>query len=642
MATKASGAAARLKSGKGSLDSVQGNLNSACRVANSVLLKAATRRDFRIPYFRAVFCTMLKVAHSRGPFMTHHRIQILAGFGLLLLLPSGCRSDSVSQADAKREAASSESISGPQRLSDDGEASLHNFLNAAEMSDLHWPNFSNYQEEAKEFYDAAGGVLPWIHQGKPTAQARAIIQALKNAADKGLRPEDYDGPQWDERLAKIERSTDVQESDRVKFDLALTVCTMRYISDLHVGRVNPRLFHFGLDIDDKRIDLSEFVSKNLVAATDIIAALETVEPPFPIYRRTQDALKKYMEFARLDDGELLPVFARSIKPGDSYAGVPRLARLLALLGDLPAEDAEAPEEGNYQGPLVEAVKHFQRRHGLEPNGILDAPTLKNLNTPLSRRVTQLQLAMERMRWLPHQFQRPPIVVNIPEFRLYVVNDEYLSVFTMKVVVGKAYGHQTPVFANAIKSVIFRPYWNVPLSIVRAEMIPHLDKDPAYFAKNSYEIVDRNGEVVSAAPVNKEVRAQLRAGKLRVRQTPGPQNALGLVKFEFPNEYAVYMHGTPAEQLFSRSRRDFSHGCIRVEDPAKLASWVLRDLPNWSEDGIRAAMNGEKTLVVDLKVPIPVLIFYSTAVVLEGGDVHFFDDIYGLDADLERALAQDVP
>jgi len=574
--------------------------------------------------------------------MTLRHAQLLAGLAFVMLSLAGCRTESAIRAEAKTQAAPSRSTSGQQPLSSEGEASLRNYLNTADLPDLHWPNFANYQKEAKEFYDAAGGALPWIDQGKPTAQARAIILSLKNAADKGLRPEDYDGPLWDARLAKFEGTAAVQESDLVKFDLALTVSTMRYISDLHMGRVNPLLFHFGLDIDHQQIDLSEFLRQKLVGATDVDAVLETVEPPFPIYRRTQDALKKYMEFARLDDGELLPVPSRAIKPGDSYAGVPRLAKMLALLGDLPTVDKETSGEGNYQGPLVDAVKHFQRRHGLEPNGILDAPTLRELNTPLSRRVTQLQLALERMRWLPHEFTRPPIVVNIPEFRLYALNEKYVTAFTMKVVVGKAYGHQTPVFANEIRSVIFRPYWNVPQSIVKAEMIPHLKKDPSYLSKNSYEIVDKDERVVREGPVSDETLAELRAGKLRIRQTPGPENALGLVKFEFPNQYDVYMHGTPAKELFSRTRRDFSHGCIRVEDPVKLADWVFQGMPEWTEDNIRSAMNGEKTMEVKLKEPIPVLIFYSTAVVLEGEEPHFFQDIYALDADLLRALAQHVP
>jgi murein L,D-transpeptidase YcbB/YkuD len=188
-------------------------------------------------------------------------------------------------------------------------------------------------------------------------------------------------------------------------------------------------------------------------------------------------------------------------------------------------------------------------------------------------------------------------------------------------------------------VIFRPYWNVPESIVKAELIPHLKKNPSYFSQNDYEIVDRHENVVSEEADNKEVIAQLIAGKVRVRQMPGPQNALGLLKFEFPNQYDVYMHGTPAKALFARTRRDFSHGCIRLEDPVELAKWILQDRPEWSEENMRAAMNGDTRVEVKLKEPIPVLIFYSTAVVLDGGEAHFYDDIYGLDAELEQILAQ---
>jgi murein L,D-transpeptidase YcbB/YkuD len=174
------------------------------------------------------------------------------------------------------------------------------------------------------------------------------------------------------------------------------------------------------------------------------------------------------------------------------------------------------------------------------------------------------------------------------------------------------------------------------------MLPHLEKDPAYLSENSLEVVDKDEKVVSGGPVTEDIEEQLRAGKLRVRQTPGPKNALGLVKFEFPNEYDVYMHSTPSTELFSRTRRDFSHGCIRLEDPPALAKWVLRGMPEWTEENIRAAMNGDQTKAVRLREPIPVLIFYSTAVVVDDGEVHFFDDIYGLDASLEQALAKAAP
>jgi murein L,D-transpeptidase YcbB/YkuD len=264
-------------------------------------------------------------------------------------------------------------------------------------------------------------------------------------------------------------------------------------------------------------------------------------------------------------------------------------------------------------------------------------TVKDLNTPLSHRVAQLQLTLERWRWLPHQFQRPPIIVNIPEFRLRAVDEQYHWVLFMKVVVGRAYRHRTPVFAANIKSVIFRPYWNVPLSIVRAELLPHIEKDPAYLAKNSYEVVDSAGTVVGQGTVSEQIKRQLRSGKLGIRQTPGPNNALGLLKFDFPNPHDVYMHGTPAMELFSRSRRDFSHGCIRVEDPVALAAWLLRGNPEWNTDHIRAATLAETTFRVDLERPIPVLIVYGTAVVMEDGEVHLFRDIYGQDAALEQAL-----
>ena len=530
-------------------------------------------------------------------------------------------------------------VSPPQQLSEIGKAQLHAIVNSAELADLRWPNFAKYRSEVRELYDSFDGALPWIVASRPTAQALAIIQVLKSADREGLNPEDYDGPRWDNRIGVLQQPSPASESDLIQFDLALTVSAMRYVSDLHLGRISPRLFHLELDIDHTTFDLSEFLRQNLVSASDIDTAIEAVEPPFPSYGRTLNALRTYLELARRDDGELLPVPRKAIRPGDSYAGVPRLMRLLVLLGDLTEKEKEkgVVPPAQYQGALVAAVKRFQQRHGLEPNGLIDVQTVKDLNTPLSRRVAQLQLTLERLRWLPHQFQRPPIIVNIPEFRLRAIDEQYHWVLFMKVVVGRAYRHRTPVFAANIKSVIFRPYWNVPLSIVRAELLPHIEKDPAYLAKNSYEIVNGAETVADQGSLSEQIKGQLRSGKLGIRQTPGPNNALGLLKFDFPNPYDVYMHGTPAMELFSRSRRDFSHGCIRVEDPVALAAWLLRDKPEWTADHIRAATLAEKTFRVDLEHPVPVLIVYGTAVVMENGEVDFFRDIYRQDTALEQAL-----
>src|SRR5271168_513127 len=210
--------------------------------------------------------------------------------------------------------------------------------------------------------------------------------------------------------------------------------------------------------------------------------------------------------------------------------------------------------------------------------------------------------------------------------------------TMPVVVGKAYRKQTPVFTGNMQYVIFRPYWNVPPSIQQAELVPKLRADRGYLASHGFEVVDGD-EVVTDGAVSDEVFDELREGRLSIRQKPGPKNALGLVKFIFPNSYDVYLHSTPSPELFSRARRDFSHGCIRVQDPAALAAWVLRDMPGWDADKVRAVMNGDETVQVDLDHPIPVLILYSTAVVEPDGQVHFFDDIYGYDKALEKALAE---
>ena len=575
---------------------------------------------------------------------TLYRLVGLISCTVPLFLAAGCQKDFDNPAGTIESLApgNAHADSGPQQLTREGTASLLAILEKGELLELRWPGFQNHQTEVKEFYGSFNDTLPWLRESEPTPQALAIIRELYRAETKGLRPEDYDGSKWDERIETLRKATPAPELDLVRFDVALTISAMRYISDLHIGRVNPRLFHFGLDIDHRQFDLSEFVRLELVDAKDVSAVMRTIDPPFPAYHRTIDALNRYLELARQDDGEPLPAPPKVLKPGDSYADVARLARRLRLVGDFPPQEEASPLGLIYQGSLVDAVKHFQERHGLDASGRIDAQTLKQLNTPLRRRVIQLQLSLDRWRWLPHEFERPPIVVNIPEFRLHADNEEYQWALSMKVVVGKAYRHQTPVFANQIKSVIFRPYWNVPISIQRAEMLPQIEKNPSYLVEHSYEIVDRSGNVVSKDTVTDEMQKLLRSGKLGIRQRPGPDNALGLVKFEFPNPYDVYMHGTPAMQLFSRSRRDFSHGCIRVEDPVALTAWVLRDNPEWTSERIHKAMNGDATIHVHLTNPIPVLILYSTAVVEENGEVHFFDDIYGHDAALEHALNQDYP
>jgi murein L,D-transpeptidase YcbB/YkuD len=289
--------------------------------------------------------------------------------------------------------------------------------------------------------------------------------------------------------------------------------------------------------------------------------IDTVCPPLLVTTTVAAGLvvftvtDQYRKLAREDNGESLPFAGKTIEPGDSYAGIPQLFRLLRLLGDL-APGATAPSSSIYQGTLLEAVQHFQASHGIESTGRIDGETLNALNIPIAHRVAQLGLALERWRWVPHEFVRPGIVLNIPEFRLQS-DDRALS---MKVVVDKGYGHMTPVFAGEIQSVTFRPDWDVPLRIVREEFLPRIQENPAYLDENSYYVVDREGRVIEDEPGKEEVIERLRSGELGIRERPGGDNALGLVKFDFLNQSDMYMHGKP-----STEQRDFNRGCIQVED-----------------------------------------------------------------------------
>jgi murein L,D-transpeptidase YcbB/YkuD len=520
-------------------------------------------------------------------------------------------------------------------------SALRNIASSGRLSELRWPDFSDYRTHVMNFYAVTDYGLVWVHDNQPTREAQEAVQVLSQADRKGLKAEDYDGPRWSERIASLQKSSLPEE--QAHFDAALTVCLMRYVSDLHIGKVNPRHFKFNLDVGPKKYDLPSFLREKLINSSNVQAELEQVEPPFAGYRRTQEALQHYLDLMAQKDEGPLSIPAKAVEAGAEYTDASRLARRLQLLGDLSSADADSENTARYAGALVTAVKHFQERHGLAPDGRLGVETLKQLNTPLTFRVEQLRLTLERWRWVPYEFKQPPIVVNIPEFRLRAYDSTGSVGFESNVIVGKSYRHQTPVFEREMKFVVFRPYWNVPPSIQRSEIVPAIKKDRDYIAKRNYEVVTTHGALVTSGSINDDVLQQLSGGRLSVRQKPGPSNALGLVKLMFPNEYNVYLHSTPTQGLFSQSRRDFSHGCIRVEKAAELAAWVLRDKPEWTLDRVRTTMqDGKDNQQINLTTPQPVLILYGTAVVDNLGQVHFFNDIYGHDAALEKALARGYP
>jgi len=528
-----------------------------------------------------------------------------------------------------------------QTLSAAGAPALHAIVDSGRNADLRWSDFTAYKIEVAKLYETNGYSLLWVQNGRLRPQGLAVVVLLQNADAKGLDPEDYDGPRWEGRLLKLAQTP--SEPDLVSFDTALTVSAMRYIRAIHCGRVNPKEFKFELDMGGEQLPLAEFIQTQIVNAGDPAAEIQKLEPPFTGYRKLLALLPVYEGYAKRTEGPKLPPVTKTVRPGQPYAGVARLGQFLQTIDDIPAAIQLNPNATLYDGVLVEGVKHYQDRHGETPTGNLDTRTINELNTPPEVRIRQIKLTLERWRWLPHSFSQPPVVVNLPEYRVRAMNPDGTVAFYKNVIIGKAYGHKSPVFEKEIQYVVFRPYWEVTPSIQRGEIVPHIQKDPNYIARNHFEVVTSKGEVVTDNQVSPEVLEGIRSLHLMVRQKPGDTNSLGLVKIIFPNPDNVYLHGTDAPGLFSSDVRDFSHGCIRVQNPEDLVAWVLRNNPGWDLQRVKATMNGEKNnLQVNLATRIPVLIVYGSATVNEENQIRFFDDIYGYDAELDKALAREHP
>lgn len=503
---------------------------------------------------------------------------------------------------------------------------------AGRLEGLRHPELGALQSDLDALYRKSDWGLLWIEQGRPSRAARELVSHLAKADAAGLRSEDYDAGALARRLEALGPKTPVVEV--AKLDASLSIAALRNVSDLSIGRANPERASVAIEVEGRSLDLASFVAR-LAASSEPGALLAKVEPASPRYLALRRALARHRELAA-DATKMPPPDLGKLRPGQRHPGVPHLRRWLATLGDLPAESA-AGSSDHYGGEVVLGVERFQERHGLDADGVIGATTMRALSVPIAARARQLELALERWRWLPRSFSAPPIVVNVPEFRLYALDGPRGGdPIEMRVIVGKALETETPIFSGEMEYLVFRPYWNVPYSIVTKEMIPKLRSAPATLARDQLEIVTGSGRVTTA--VNASTLAGLASGAYGLRQRPGAQNSLGLVKFIFPNDENVYLHGTPAKGLFSRRRRDFSHGCIRVEDPVALAEHVLRGVPGWSRERIEAAMASGNDRRVDLAEPIPVHVVYMTAVASVGGQVSFFEDLYGHDAELARELA----
>ena len=331
------------------------------------------------------------------------------------------------------------------------------------------------------------------------------------------------------------------------------------------------------------------------------------------YKKLKAELANYTRIAKNGGWPLITTSAKTIKQGVSLPEIIAIKKRLQITGDLAVPDTTK----KFDSPLVEAVKNFQTRHGYTPTGVITQPLIADLNVPVEKKIQQLLINLDRMRWMPTLPNGSMILVNIPEFVLHVMNGKQEE-WSMNVVVGKE-GHNTMIFTDDLNQIVFSPYWNVPPSIVKKEILPKMETDPGYLAGQNMEIVKNDGDL----PV--------------IRQLPGPKNSLGKVKFLFPNSFNIYFHDTPAKSLFYKDMRAFSHGCIRLSDPEKLASYLLKDQPEWSTAAIKDAMNSGTEQFVKLKKAIPVFITYYTAWIDANGKLNFRDDIYGHDESLAQKM-----
>lgn len=499
----------------------------------------------------------------------------------------------------------------------------------------------------EDFYFLAQTSLAWL---EPDAIAlntsvNQILTLLKTAPEHGLSGFDYNIDVLQLKWQELQNSSRPEAAELKRFDTELSRSLLRYLSDLHWGRNIAQRNISGLN---KPLDYELLVKALLQASSsgDIAALSSQVEPNLPAYQLLKQTLHHFRSLPT-DQTSTDIVILRSIEPGDINPQIPLLRKKLQALGLVQPtpEDITLQSPYTYDLPLIAPVRTFQRLHGLTEDGVIGKKTVAALNIPLTRRIKQLELGMERLRWLPPlETDKEIILVNIPAFRLWAFRDKRWpdqTDFSMKVVVGIAGKDQTPIFAADLAYLVFRPYWNVPDSIALKEILPAMENNPDYLEHHDMELVQSFHNNAEPRPLTPDTMELFRQGNIKVRQRPGGKNALGLVKFIFPNRHAIYLHDTPAKSLFRSERRDFSHGCIRVEQPIELAEYILQSDHNWNRQQIIAAMRKGENQWVHIDDPVTVMVFYSTVQAI-GNEVYFFDDIYGYDDELSQALSEKNP
>lgn len=467
-------------------------------------------------------------------------------------------------------------------------------------------------EDILDFYRSRGWQYAWFAQHTINEHTPSFVQLVNGFAHMTEDSSFVDHELLSTILNWVEDTVvfrSLPEAALAKADMALTRQFFRYANDAYGGKIEPS-------------DIQWFIPRKKINALSLLDTLiahkgqntADWEPLNPFYQSLKKQLVYYQSVKERGGWHAIPpIGKRSLKTGDADTVIALLKKRLMVTGDYGTDDTSMVFTEGFD----KIVSGVQSRFGIKADGIIRDELIGALNVPVTTRITQMLINLERTKWLPEKTSPKKIVVNIPEFAIHVFEGD-TTVLNMRVVVGKA-GTGTVVFSDMLKYVVFNPYWNVPSSIVRNEIYPAMKRNPAYLRNHNMEQTGTSGGL----PI--------------IRQKPGNSNALGRVKFLFPNNYNIYFHDSPAKSLFDREKRAFSHGCIRLAEPAKMAEYILKDYPEWPADKIKAAMSGNKEVWVTLKEPTPVYITYFTSWVGADGKINFREDLYGHDKKMAEKL-----
>ena len=485
-------------------------------------------------------------------------------------------------------------------------------------------------EEMRRFYEKRQFQPAWFTAKGPRPQTEELFAAIDGMAREGLDPRRYRKDKLAGMVRQMGENPSFEDPAVQRYlahaDMSLTYTFLTLGSHLASGRQQPGTLRIDWYTKPRNVDLDVRLEKALAEKGSVQEVLRSYTPPGEDYARLRDALARYRQIAAHGGWPAVP--EGKLKKGSQGEAVRVLRARLRAEGDLPGNNLDnngqaqspAPQDMVFDDALAAAVARFQKRHGFDPTGSVDADTLAELNVPVETRVRQIAVNLERWRWLPNTFGDRYIRVNIPEFAMQVV-DHGQTALEMRVVVGKAQQNRTPAFSDKMTYMELNPVWNIPPSIASEEILPKLASDPGYLESHNMEMVQEGSAT-------------------RIRQRAGADNPLGQVKFMFPNDFDIYLHDTPADHLFKQEERDFSHGCIRLERPLDLARYLLQGDPDWTPEKLQEAIVSGETRSVTLQKPLPVHILYFTAWVDEDGTVQLRRDVYGHDAKLAAALADE--